>query len=96
MTDRIPTTEKLAQALSLAGAPAWIIKRAGEGYYDDYKGHSAQNIHELVDDCLKIGTEQMRALATRAMGGEFDGQDWEAEEWARGPEGREVFKEFGL
>lgn len=92
-TKRVPTTEKLAIALQKAHAPMSMIKRARAGAYDDFKSHIAHNIVLLVEDCRKHGLEQ---IAQRAINGDFDAQNWEAEEWSKTAEGREVFKEFGL
>ena len=90
---RIPTTEKLAQALKKAGAPAAMIAFAREGKYDDYKSDLANPIMQLVTEARAAGLDD---IADRAIGGEFDGQTWEADEWAKSPEGRATFKQFGL
>ena len=90
---RLPTTERLATALREANAPESMIKRAEAGYYDDFKGPLAQNIAELVADCgLAQGLDD---IAWRAMDGEFDATNWEADAWAKNtPEGRAVMQEF--
>jgi len=90
-TKRKPTTEKLAEALSLAGAPKWMIDNANAGVYDDYKSPHAMPIATLVFDAQSMG---LKGIAERAKGGEFDAQKWEAEEWGNSPEGRATFKEF--
>lgn len=59
MSSTIPTTEKLAQALSLAGAPKAMIDKATQGFYDDYKSPIAGNIIALVRDARAAGLEDM-------------------------------------
>jgi hypothetical protein len=88
MPDRIPTSEKLARALEQAGAPSGMIEAARLYYYDDYKGHSANNINELVRDAQAAG---LPGIVLAAKAGDFDGQKWEADEWARSTEGQETF-----
>jgi hypothetical protein len=85
------TRAKLALALEVAGAPAAMIARAVDGYYDDYLSPLPAPIVQLVDDCEAAG---LPALAARARAGEWDGQRWEAEAWAQSPEGREVFRQL--
>ncbi len=88
---RKPTTEKLAEALSLAGAPKWMIDNANAGVYDDYKSPHADPIRTLVFDANNCG---LSSIAMDAIDGKFDGQKWEADEWATSPEGRATFAEF--
>lgn len=90
---RVPTWKKLVDALEEASAPQWIIKNAREFLYDDYKSSESNNISLLIDHLRR---ERLYDLAQRAINGEFDGQEWEAHEWARSLEGQEVFREFGL
>ncbi|GAC1661650.1 MAG: hypothetical protein PVS3B3_32340 [Ktedonobacteraceae bacterium] len=91
-SERQPTTEKLAQALIAAKAPQEMIDHARSGYYDDYKSDIGNNIMALVADAKKCN---LTDIASRAMNGEFDAQDWEADEWAKSSEGQAVFAEFG-
>jgi hypothetical protein len=88
---RKPTSEKLAEALSLAGAPQDMIARAEAGYYDDYKSPLATPIMALVIHARAAG---LHTIAEQAKDGEFDAQDWESDEWAQSPEGQETFAEF--
>jgi|SRR5579859_8125195 len=90
---RTPTTERLAAVLQEANAPRLMIERAKAGYYDDFKSDLEQPIVALVADCNKYG---LFDIANRAIDGEFDAPQWESEEWARSPEGREMLKSFGL
>lgn len=89
--NRIPTTEKLAQALREAGAPDWMIVRAESGYYDDYKSTVSSPIMALVVDAHHNG---LHAIAHRARNGDFDAQKWEADAWAKSPEGQESIASF--
>ena len=77
---RVPTTEKLAQALSLAGAPKEMIEKAQTGRYDDWKSKLASPIMTLVQEAriAKLPPE----FIERVKNGKFDAQEWEAEEWA--------------
>lgn len=89
--NRKPTTEKLAEALSLARAPKWMIEKALEGVYDDYKSELPMPIHQLVLDATR---NNLPTIAMDAIDGKFDAQDWEADEWAKSPDGRATFQEF--
>ena len=91
--NREPVSEKLARALEEARAPAWMIKKARAGDYDDYKSVDPTPIHTLVQDCR---TANLPKIAYRAMRGDFDAPAWEGEEWANGPEGQEIRRLFGL
>lgn len=93
METRIPTSEKLAQILELAQAPKQMIERARAGYYDDFKSELATPIVALAQDARKAGLPD---IAQRAMAGEFDAQDWEADEWQNSEEGQETFRQFFL
>jgi len=87
---RKPTTEKLAEALSLAGASKWMIDNANAGYYDDYKSPIALPIYQLVQDARAEG---LMDIVHRAKNCDFDAQKWEADEWAQSPEGKLAFQE---
>lgn len=93
-TERIPTTKRLADALRQAGAPESMIHAAEGGAYDDFKSGSEQPIVNLVHQALAAG---LQGIAERAIDGEFDAPDWEAEEWlTTTKEGQEVGRLFGL
>lgn len=89
--DRTPTTEKLAKALEEAGAPEEMITHARAGYYDEYKSDVATPIIYLAHDAQSAG---LTTIAERAKAGDFDAPDWEADEWARSPEGQATFAGF--
>lgn len=76
-----PTTEKLAKALEMASCPDWMIKRARDGYYDDFKSELATPITALVTDLMALRTADAFVLAERAKNGEFDGTAEEADAW---------------
>lgn len=86
-----PTSEKLAEALTHASAPSPMVQRAREGYYDDYRSPLPDPIRTLVNDARKY---HLNNIALRAINGEFDGQKWEAEQWAKSEEGQEIFRQF--
>ena len=86
-----PTSEKLAEALIHSSAPQEMIKRAREGYYDDYRSPLPDPIRTLVNDARKY---HLNNIALRAINGEFDAQKWEAKAWAKSKEGQEIFKQL--
>lgn len=79
---RIATSEKLARVLEAQEDPRleFMITRAREGLYDDYKSDLPMPIHLLVDQLRQYGYND---LAKRAIDGEFDAQVWEGKEWFR-------------
>jgi hypothetical protein len=87
----IPTTEKLAQALEAAGAPAIMIQRAREGYYDDYKSSIPFPEMQLHNDANLAGLEGIKAAVEA---GEFDATKEESDEWARSEEGQAAIAEL--
>lgn len=86
---RLPTTERLAVALELAGAPIRMIELARSGQYDDYQSDVAMPISLLIFDARAAGLPN---IAERAMDGEFDATSEEADEWAASQEGQETFR----
>jgi hypothetical protein len=87
----IPTTERLAQALEVANAPTWMIQKAREGYYDDYKSPLAFPEMQLHHDAHVAGLEIIKAAVEA---GAFDATKEESDEWARSPEGQAAFAEL--
>lgn len=77
---KIPTSEKLAKALEAAhdSKLSDMIKRARQGYYDDYNTSIQFPIIQLVRDLEAAGYPE---IAERARNGEWDAQRWEAREW---------------
>lgn len=72
------TSERLAQELERYGCPPEMVKRAREGYYDDFESPLATPCVQLVMDLRAI---HKHALAKRAIDGEFDASKEEAEAW---------------
>jgi hypothetical protein len=107
MTRRDPlpdghTARALADALTAAGAPAAMIRRAERGYYHDYLSPLAlpavalvtelhAEANEATDPAVRAGLLQVRA---DVMEGMHDASRAEGEEWARSPEGRATFREL--
>jgi hypothetical protein len=87
----IPTTERLAQDLEEAGAPAEMIERARAGYYDDYKSPLAMPEVQLLQDARAAG---LTTIAEGVLEGRWDATKEEAEAWARSPDGQETFREL--
>jgi len=83
---KVPTTQKLAEALKKVGAPEVMIQKALRGDYDDFKTKSTTPLNDLMKDAIaaNLGSD----FYSRIIGGDFDAQDWEAEEWAESPEGK--------
>lgn len=81
------TSDILTEVLENAKAPAFMIRRARIGYYDDFKSPISNPIHQLVYDARQHG---LIDIAERAKSGEFDAQDWEAEAWTKTSEGQEM------
>ena len=78
---------KLVAALHAAKAPAWMLDRALDGSYDDYKSEFAKPINALVLDCRRFGLVEM---AERAKKGEFDGTAADALAWEQQEKDPEV------
>lgn len=88
-TTRIPTTEKLAEAMKEAGCSVELIERARNGFYDDFKSPLATPCIQLVSDL-----NDYPILRERAKNGEFDSQKWESDEWAHSQDGKQAMSEF--
>ena len=81
----IPTTERLARALEELDDPKvnWMIEKARQGYYDDFKSPLATPEIQLVIDLHIYGHNE---LAKRVINGEFDCTLEESEAWWNSPE----------
>lgn len=90
-----PTTERLAKALGQLKPQTnklrSMIKKAKEGYYDDYKSPIATPLVQLAVDIEDAGHPEFVA---RIVAGEFDGTKEESDAWAASPEGRATFAEL--
>lgn len=74
---RLPTKLRLANALLDAGAPANMVERARDGFYDDIESPLDFPAHRLVADCESRG---FMALAEAVKRGEYDCKAWEWKE----------------
>ena len=76
----IPTTERLARALEELGDPRLdeMIKRARQGFYDDYKSPYTFPLLKLK---LELQSAGYTWMVNRVIAGEFDATDEEAREW---------------
>jgi hypothetical protein len=86
-----PTTERLALALVRAGAPPDMIRKASEGYYDDYKSPLAMPETQLLADARRAG---LASIAQGVLDGEWDATKEESDAWAASPEGKAAFAEL--
>ena len=60
-----------------------MAKKADAGDYDDYESESVTPIGDLVKDLQRIGTRDAMWLRRRAIRGDFDGTNEEAQAWAK-------------
>lgn len=86
-----PTTERLARALEAARAPAAMVRKARDGYYDDYKSPLAMPETRLYNDAKAAG---LHAIAAAVLDGEFDATKEESDAWAASPEGQQAFRDL--
>jgi hypothetical protein len=86
-----PTTEKLAKALEEVNAPSEMIYKARAGYYDDFKSPLAMPEMQLLADARMYNLE---SIAQGVMEGKWDSTKEESDEWAKSPEGQEVFDQL--
>lgn len=84
------TSERLAQVLHAAGLRN-LAAKARAGYYDDFRSPLATPIVQLVKDLKAAGRDD---IAQRAMNGEFDATQEEAEAWRKSSEGEETIRKF--
>ena len=69
---KLPTSERLANALHQAGAPARLVNSARLGHYDDYKSPFTFPKLALVYD---LRAANLHDFAIRVMQGDFDQSD---------------------
>jgi hypothetical protein len=91
--ENIPTTERLARALEEVSAPERMVKRAREGYYDDFKSPLAMPETQLMIDAHAAG---LLSIVDAVKEGKFDATPEESAAWAESPEGQKIMKEFGF
>ena len=87
MSKKIPTTEKLARALEELIDPALepLIKRAREGYYDDYLTPLATPLVQLAQDVTVCGHPEFVEQIKEGM---FDATREESDAWIKSEEGQ--------
>ena len=89
--NKLPTTEKLAMALEKLNDPALepLIKRAREGYYDDYKTTIPTPLVQLAQDITVCGHSE---FVERIKDGEFDATKEESDAWVKSPDGQAALR----
>jgi hypothetical protein len=83
------TSDYLAGELEAAGAPAAMIQRARDGYYDEFKSPLAFPLMQLVHDSR---AHRLAGIPRRVAEGDFDSTKEESDAWARSAEGRAAFQ----
>lgn len=78
MAAELSTKLRLAAVLTDAGLKD-LAAAAAEGHFDDFESDSATPIGDLVHALHRAGRQD---LAHRAMAGEWDATQQEAERWA--------------
>lgn len=102
--DGEPTAEYLARVLGELGADH-LANKARLFHFDDYfcppSVDDGANIHRLiaaVQDWSRSATREQRDRAKvvikAATDGEFDGTREESDQWARSPQGQQVFRDL--
>lgn len=86
-----PTSDKLAAALITEGAPPYMITRAINGYYDDFKSPVAMPEVVLLADARKHG---LKRIEEGVLNGEWDATPEESDAWAKSSDGQAVFTEL--
>ena len=86
-----PTSEKLAQALEAAGAPAYMVSLAREDHYHDFRSPLGLPETQLLADAREHG---LTGIAEGVMEGRWDATKAESDAWAASPEGQAVFREL--
>jgi len=81
------STRELIKVLQDADAPREFIDRARRGDFHDFKSQSATPINDLIAVCHKYGLNE---IAQKAMEGEFDATQEEADEWTKSDEYKEI------
>jgi hypothetical protein len=96
-------SDKVLHDALLKAGHADLAERAKAGEWNDYFGPHPAPQHHLVATLferartLPGGADkaiELKAIAERAMRGDFDGTKEEAEEWAASDEGQATFREL--
>ena len=72
------STDILYEDLSVAQAPAFMLRKALEGQYNDYASDSATPILDLVRDATAAN---LKNIVEAAKAGKYDGTRAESEAW---------------
>ena len=72
------STDILVEDLIAANAPAFMLRKAREGQYNDYASDSAHPIMDLVRDAMAAN---LRGIAEAAKAGKYDGTRAESDAW---------------
>lgn len=86
-----PSSEKLAQALEEAGAPAYMVSLARDDHYHDFKSPLAMPEMQLLADAREHG---LTTIVEGVMEGVWDATKEESDAWAKSPEGQAIFNEL--
>lgn len=87
------TKDILAAALREAGLDR-MADQAATGYYHDFLSPLAFPEMQLEQDLRGVGTPAAEAVRQRHLQGDFDASNEESEEWARGPDGQDAFRQL--
>lgn len=87
------TSTKLAAVLDEHNLPH-LAKNARRFDYDDYKSTVTATPQILLVQHLRLAPGDHEDLIERVKAGEWDGQDWESDEWAASEEGQGAFREL--
>ena len=89
------TANRLALALSAAGAPDLMVSAARDGRYDGYRSTSPTPIQDLIDHCKALApglepdaAQALLRVAERAQAGEWDPSEDETRLWKESSEGQ--------
>lgn len=88
MAETAPSQKALAAALVEAGAPGEMVAKALNNYYHDFLSPLAAPELALLEDARRLGLE---SIAQGVLEGRWDATKEESDEWAKSPEGQEVF-----
>lgn len=82
------STDILLEDLEAAHAPAFMIRKARDGQYNDYHSDSAHPIIDLLHDAAAAN---LKDIVVAARAGKYDGTRAESDAWMQS-EGQDLFK----
>jgi hypothetical protein len=83
------STDILLEDLIATKAPAFMLRKARDGQYNDYQSDSAHPIIDLVRDAT---TWNLHTIVEQAKAGKYDGTQEESEAWFQ-REGKDMLEE---